>query len=188
MPATTFGTRPACPSTRLARSLDRYDAVVPAPFGALGVRVRGDAVHEIAFLPKGTLAVEPRSPSAAVTARALTSYLRDARTRFDLPLASEGTPFQRRVRAAMARIPVGETRTYGALAQELGSSARAVGQACGENPLPVVVPCHRVVSASGLGGFAHRTDGFLLDVKRWLLAHEARAVESRESLFAHAEA
>ena len=62
------------------------------------------------------------------------------------------------------------------IAGELGSTARAVGQACGDNRLPLAIPCHRVVAASGLGGFAHRTDRGMLDVKRWLLAHESRAV------------
>jgi methylated-DNA-[protein]-cysteine S-methyltransferase len=165
-----------------------YDAVLAAPFGALGVCIQGEALRDIGFLPAGTLVSGPQSTAAHEVVRQLAAYLRDPRTRFDMPLVPAGTPFQRRVWAAMARIPVGETRTYGELAQALGSSARAVGQACGENPLPVVVPCHRVVSAAGLGGFAHRTDGFLLFVKRWLLAHEARAVESRGSLFAHAKA
>jgi methylated-DNA-[protein]-cysteine S-methyltransferase len=74
----------------------------------------------------------------------------------------------------MQRIPAGRTRTYGDLARELGSSARAVGGACGANPLPVVVPCHRVIAANGaLGGFmGAKDDGFELGIKRWLLGHE----------------
>lgn len=151
-----------------------FDVIVPAPFGALGVRIRGDAVREIEFLPEGTPPIDPASPTSATVARALVRYLSDPAARIDLRLAPEGTLFQRRVWDAIARIPRGATRTYGDLARELGSAPRAVGQACGANPIPVVVPCHRVVSASGLGGFAHHIDGFLLGVKRWLLAHEAR--------------
>ena len=76
----------------------------------------------------------------------------------------------------IAAIPRGEVRTYGDLAKRLGSSARAVGQACGDNPVPIVVPCHRVVGANGIGGFAHAADGYLVATKRWLLAHEGIAV------------
>jgi len=75
---------------------------------------------------------------------------------------------------AMQAIPAGETRTYGEIAAAIGSSARAVGGACGANPIPLVVPCHRVVASGGrLGGFmGAREEGFELAIKRWLLAHE----------------
>ena len=72
----------------------------------------------------------------------------------------------------MCAIPRGQTRQYGELAAQIGSSARAVGQACGNNPIPVVIPCHRVVGKSGMGGFMHHSGGYALDIKRWLLAHE----------------
>ena len=89
---------------------------------------------------------------------------------FDLPLAPEGTAFQKRVYAAMQRIPFGGMRSYGELAAELGSAARAVGGACGSNPLPIVIPCHRVVAAGGgLGGFS---GGAGASTKTWLLHHE----------------
>jgi methylated-DNA-[protein]-cysteine S-methyltransferase len=84
----------------------------------------------------------------------------------------EGTPFRRAVWREIASIPCGRTRTYGEIADRLHSSPRAVGGACGDNPLPLVVPCHRVVARDGLGGFMHRDGGFALAVKRWLLAHE----------------
>ncbi|MCX7891691.1 MAG: methylated-DNA--[protein]-cysteine S-methyltransferase [Burkholderiales bacterium] len=152
-----------------------FDAVIPAPFGALGLRLVGEALSGIGFLPPGSRPQAPEGAAAREAARQIAAYLADPRIRFDLPLARSGTPFQRRVWAAMARIPRGETRTYGELAAALGSAARAVGQACGANPLPVVVPCHRVVGSSGIGGFAGATRGFLVEAKRWLLAHEARA-------------
>ena len=92
---------------------------------------------------------------------------------FSLPLRPSGTTFQRRVWAQIAQIPCHQTQTYGELAKALHNAPRAVGQACGANPFPLVVPCHRVVAANGgLGGFARQRGGFLLDVKRWLLAHE----------------
>ena len=85
-----------------------------------------------------------------------------------------GTAFQQRVWGAIASIPRGHVRTYGDLARLLGSAPRAVGQACGANWFPLVVPCHRVTAAGGLGGFSNSADadGFHLGVKRWLLAHE----------------
>src|SRR5205814_890560 len=106
-------------------------------------------------------------------------YREDPDTAFDLPLLVEGTPFQKRVWQAMCAIPRGRTRTYGDLAKELGGdpweTSRAVGQACGDNRLPIVIPCHRVVAADGIGGFAHSTNGYLVEAKRWLLAHERAA-------------
>ncbi|MFO7542412.1 MAG: methylated-DNA--[protein]-cysteine S-methyltransferase, partial [Thiobacillus sp.] len=94
---------------------------------------------------------------------------------FDLPFSPLGTPFQKKVWRALTHIPAGHPATYGALAKQLGTAARAVGQACGSNPLPILIPCHRVVAASGLGGFMHASTGRPLDIKTWLLAHERRA-------------
>lgn len=108
---------------------------------------------------------------AAVTAE-LAAYFADPGHRFELPLRVTGTPFQRRVWAALRAIAPGRTRTYGDLAAELGTSPRAVGGACRANPCPIVVPCHRVVGAAGLGGFAGDTSGHKVAVKRWLLRHE----------------
>lgn len=100
--------------------------------------------------------------------RQFQEYLDGTRTSFDVPLAPQGTPFQRRVWEALRDIPYGETSTYGRLAQTLGSSARAVGSAVGRNPISVLVPCHRVVGTDGgLTGYAGG-----LDRKTALLALE----------------
>lgn len=82
------------------------------------------------------------------------AYFDGTLSAFDLPLAVGGSELQQRVCAAMARIPYGQTRTYGEIATELGVPAQAVGQACGGNPIPVIIPCHRVLGAGGLGGFS----------------------------------
>jgi len=149
-----------------------FDAVIPAPFGAVGIRCHAQTLTEIRFLPPGTPAREPASALAQQAASQLTRWLDDPRTELTLPLASSGTAFQRRVWAAIARIPLGQMRRYGELSDELGSAARAVGQACGANPFPIVVPCHRVVARHALGGFAHAQSGFLIETKQWLLSHE----------------
>jgi methylated-DNA-[protein]-cysteine S-methyltransferase len=151
-----------------------FDAVLTLPCAAVGVRVRAAAIAEIAFLPFDTPVRLPSNGLAARACEQILAYADDPSRGIDLPLAVEGSEFQQRVWAAIARIPSGATRTYGELARELGSTARAVGQACGDNRLPLAIPCHRVVAARGTGGFAHRTDRVMLDVKRWLLAHESR--------------
>ncbi|SAL11252.1 methylated-DNA--[protein]-cysteine S-methyltransferase [Caballeronia humi] len=150
-----------------------FNAIIDAPFGKVGIRTDGSTVREIVYLPLSAHCVEPDTPLAQAAAEQIHRYFDDPSMHFDLPLASRGTAFQRRVWRAISSIPPGDVWTYGQLAQSIGSVPRAVGQACGSNPLPIVVPCHRVVAASGLGGFAHHAgDNFFTDVKRWLLAHE----------------
>jgi methylated-DNA-[protein]-cysteine S-methyltransferase len=152
-----------------------FDVTVDFPRMKVAVATRDERVLEIRYLPLSAKSISPRNALAALAAEQLEAYLANPDTRFDLPLALEGTPFQRKLWEALCRIPRGRTRTYGDLARELDGEARAVGQACGDNRLPVVIPCHRVVAADGIGGFAHSTGGYLLEAKRWLLAHELGA-------------
>ena len=152
-----------------------WDAVIEFPKMKVAVATRGEQVTEIRYLPPGTAAQAPQNALAERAARQLERYREDADTKFDLPLLVEGTQFQRLVWNALCEIPRGRTLTYGELARKLDGDARAVGQACGDNKLPIVIPCHRVVAASGVGGFAHSTGGYLLEAKRWLLLHESRA-------------
>ena len=149
-----------------------YQAVVAAPGFALGVQCSDEEITAIDFIePRPEQA--PTTPLAAEAARQLHAYLTNPDFAFSLPLRPAGTTFQRRVWEQIAAIPNGQTHTYGQLAKNLKNAPRAVGQACGANPYPVVVPCHRVVATGGgLGGFARERGGFLLDVKRWLLNHE----------------
>jgi methylated-DNA-[protein]-cysteine S-methyltransferase len=151
----------------------RYCAKMRAPFGVVGIRTEGDAIVAIDYLPHAARELAPRDRLAAAACAQIERYLADPDSRFDLPLRPVGTAFQRRVWARIAAIPRGCTRAYGELARELGSSARPVGQACGANRYPIVIPCHRVVAAAGIGGFAHHAEGFHVAVKRWLLAHES---------------
>jgi methylated-DNA-[protein]-cysteine S-methyltransferase len=149
-----------------------HEAIIAAPGFALGVRCAAGRLVEIEFLPAGRQPVAPADLLTRAACAQIERYLEDPDAPFDLPLAPAGSTFQRRVWAAIRAIPRGHRATYGELARQLGSAARAVGQACGANPYPIVVPCHRVVGAGELGGFAHARDGFLLDTKRWLLRHE----------------
>lgn len=152
-----------------------FNAIIPAPFGALGVRVSGVAIEGLALLPGASPQSGADSAFAAQVAKVLTAYLGDPQVPLAMPVAPRGTAFQQRVWQALRHIPRGQTLTYGELARALGSSARAVGGACGANPIAIVIPCHRVVAARGLGGFSGSTDGQWLVVKRWLLGHEGVA-------------
>jgi methylated-DNA-[protein]-cysteine S-methyltransferase len=151
-----------------------FSAILKAPFGAVGVRTRGNAVHELVYLPPSFDAQAPADALAERAARQIERYLREPDFRFDLPLAPAGTEFQRRVWSAICAIPRGEVLTYGQVAKLIRSAPRAVGQACGANWFPIIIPCHRVTASGGLGGFSNHDDetGFHLGVKRWLLAHE----------------
>ncbi len=156
-----------------------FQACVRTPFATVGISSTDTHVLGIRYLSPDVPALVPRRNSLAhLVCVQLQAYLEDPSFAFDLPLRLSGTHHQLAVWEAMQAIPAGETRTYGELAARIGSSARAVGGACGANPLPIVVPCHRVVGAGGaIGGFmGAREEGFELSVKRWLLAHEGARV------------
>ena len=134
---------------------------MPTPVCALGIRTDGRAVTRVAYLAANTPA---RSASDAIAERAVREierYLADPGSRYEVPLAPTGPPFQRRVWDAIRAIPAGESRTYGELSRKLVTAARAVGQACGANPIALLIPCHRVVGGAGaLGGFMGSGLGF----------------------------
>ncbi len=121
-----------------------YNAIISAPGFSLGVQCNDDEITRIDFLEPQ--AGQPANTSLAGEAvRQLQAYLLNPSFEFGLPLRPSGTAFQRRVWSRIAAIPSGETNSYGQLAKTLNNAPRAVGQACGANPFPVVVPCHRVV-------------------------------------------
>jgi methylated-DNA-[protein]-cysteine S-methyltransferase len=152
-----------------------HDVVIEFPKMKVAVSTRGDQVTGIHYLPPSSKTQAATNPLAERAARQLERYRDDPDTRFDLPVVIEGTELQKAVWQAMCAIPRGKTRTYGDIAREVGGEARDVGQACGDNRFPIVIPCHRVVAADGLGGFGHSRSGYLLEAKRWLLAHECGA-------------
>lgn len=141
------------------------------PLGTMTLVGEGEAITGL-FLPGQRAPSIPAgaSPVLAEGARQLLDYLAGRRRVFDLPLRPAGTPFQRRVWAALSAIPWGETRTYGQIARAIGAptAARAVGQANHRNPIPIFIPCHRVIGAGGaLTGY-----GGGLELKRILLELE----------------
>ena len=156
-------------------AIEAFAACLRAPFATLGITTTATHVTGIRYLSPSHAARAPRRDTIAFLACVqIQAYLDNPRFVFDLPLRLAGTRHRLAVWEAMQRIAAGRTRTYGELAAELGSSARAVGGACGANPIPLVVPCHRVIAAhGGLGGFmGEKREGFELGIKRWLLEHE----------------
>lgn len=157
----------------------KQHTVVDSPYGPLTL-VATDGVLSAVYMtdqrhrpPEETFGAPDPEPFPEVI-RQLTAYFAGELTTFDVPLALHGTPFQRSVWAELLKIPYGETRTYGELAGELGKpgASRAVGLANGKNPISIIVPCHRVIGASGgLTGY-----GGGLDRKQRLLAFESGGV------------
>ena len=144
---------------------------VESPLGPLTIAARDGAIVALRF--GGSARWGPAGGVLDEAARQLDEYFAGARHAFDLPLAPAGTDFHRRVWQALRTIPWGCTRSYGAVASDLRprTAARAVGGACKANPIPIIVPCHRVVAADGgLGGYS---GGEGCDTKRRLLEHEA---------------
>ncbi|SPF79951.1 methylated-DNA--[protein]-cysteine S-methyltransferase [Pseudoprimorskyibacter insulae] len=139
-----------------------------SPLGPLTLAETNGAITRLTW---GTAPNDP-TPLLTEAAAQLDAYFNGQRTSFDLPLAPHGSDLQIATCQAMCAIPFGETRTYGDLAKALGKPAQAIGQACGGNPIPILIPCHRVLSATGLGGFSGGTG---IETKIWLLKHEGAA-------------
>jgi len=159
---------------RTMQATHSYQAILATPFGALGILCEDEMLAGINFLALDTVPLAPLNRFAQAVCAQLTAYFSDPDFYFSVPYKLNGTSHQNKVWQSMCAIPRGQTRQYGELAQELASSARAVGQACGANPIPIIIPCHRVVSKTGMGGFAHQREGYELEIKRWLLTHEQR--------------
>jgi methylated-DNA-[protein]-cysteine S-methyltransferase len=142
------------------------------PFAVLGIRTAGDSLTGIEYLPRGAATLAPINRSAERVCRQIERYLDDPAHPFDLPFDFRGTAFQCRVWREIHAIPPGRTLSYSDVARRLKTAPRPVGGACGANRIPIVIPCHRVLAADGIGGFMHSRGGYPLEVKRWLLRHE----------------
>ncbi|MEX0368148.1 methylated-DNA--[protein]-cysteine S-methyltransferase [Ruegeria sp. HKCCD8929] len=142
---------------------------VDTQFGRLGLLEEDGAITRLVWEGEDD---EPDTPLLQEAAAQLRAYDAGQLRQFDLPLRVNGSEMQRRVCDAMFAIPFGDTLTYGDIASELGYSAQSVGQACGGNPIPVIIPCHRVLGATSLGGFSG--DGGI-ETKVALLRHEGAA-------------
>lgn len=151
----------------------RFDAIVPSPFGAVGVVAKDDLVTTLTLLPNPQQEQTSEQPFVQSVVRQIKQYFAQPDQVIDIPIAVKGTAFQRRVWNAISSIPVGKTISYSELAKMVNSGPRAVANACGANQVPLVVPCHRVVAKQGLGGFM-QGDAKGLAIKAWLLQHEQK--------------
>ncbi len=151
-----------------------FSAIVSAPFGAIGVRAEAGMLRELVYWPPHYREKAPVDKLSEKAAKQVERYFAEPDFQFDLPLAQTGTAFQQKVWGVISAIPRGDVLTYGEVARIIQSAPRAVGQACGANWYPLIIPCHRVTASGGLGGFANHDDetGFHIGVKRWLLTHE----------------
>ena len=157
--------------------MKNYQASIKTPFAHLGIRIIDHQLAAIDFIESKN-EIDPDNELAVNICNQIKQYLDNPKLN-DQPGIScsfSGTPFQQKVWNELKNIPAGKVVTYGELAKKLGTSARAVGNACRQNPIPVVIPCHRVVSATGIGGYAGDTSGDLLKIKSWLLQHEGSVI------------
>ena len=152
-----------------------HTVVLPAPFGSVRLLFADKQLIscELSYRkPRATPAELPEYTQAGINA--LKRYFKSGQLPASLTIPIQGTEFQQRVWSQLRAIPPGETATYGEIAARLSSGARAVANACRQNPLPLFIPCHRVVAANGMGGFMGQRAGKELGIKQWLLRHEAR--------------
>lgn len=143
--------------------------VFASPIGHLELVTSQEHLTQIRFITSNTPQSPPQSSIAKKIVTALHQYFKTGKLPQDLPLLPRGTPFQQRVWQALLQIPDGQTLTYGELAKKLKTSARAIGNACRTNPIPILIPCHRIVSQHHLGGYMGATAGEELHNKRYLL-------------------
>jgi methylated-DNA-[protein]-cysteine S-methyltransferase len=162
----------AFPAPAFVRKVETMvDQTFDSPFGSMFVTSSDDALVAVGW---GRAVAEHPDPLTAEAVRQLQAYFAGRLTEFDLPLRPRGSDFRLKVWRAMQTIPHGQTRSYAAIAETVGSAPRAVGGACGANPLPIVIPCHRVVGSHGLSGGYSGEGG--LATKAWLLDHERATV------------
>ena len=144
---------------------------VSSPFGPLCITAKNGAITALSW-GHSVAGATPDCGVLSEAAQQLEAYFDGDLKNFDLPLYVEGSDFQRAVCAAMSAIAFGDTRTYGDIAKQLNAPAQAVGQACGGNPIPIIIPCHRVLAATVLGGFSAAGG---VETKVALLRHEGAA-------------
>jgi len=149
-----------------------YTAIIDSPVGMLGILDNGKVIQAVNFLYNTAAPRRALSTLAEETILQLKYFFSDPNFKFNLPITNAISPFQMKVRQALLSIPVGQTMSYGNVAKTIASSARAIAGGCRRNPVPIIVPCHRIIAAKGLGGFAGALDGKPLANKKWLLEHE----------------
>ncbi|KPJ67474.1 MAG: hypothetical protein AMJ43_04255 [Coxiella sp. DG_40] len=145
---------------------------INSPIGKLGIETKSNALTKIEFLDTNVVTTLQTNPLITNITKQLEQYFTNPKYKFDLSLNPQGTKFQKRVWKILRNIPSGSVETYGELAKRLNTSPRAIGNACRHNPIPIIIPCHRVIAKKSLGGYDGKQSGKLMDIKKWLLKHE----------------
>lgn len=149
-----------------------YTAIIQTPIGKIGIVARS-VLTQLEFLADDTPLRTSTESLVDQIVRELNRYFKNPNFQFTIPYQISGTTFQQQVWNALIHLPVGKTITYSELAKQLKTGARAIGNACRTNPLPLFIPCHRVLAQHGLGGFSGDRTGKKVAIKKWLLMHEA---------------
>lgn len=152
---------------------ERYDAIFSTDIATIGIQLENSKLIKVDYLTSKNN-IKPTSKFAENIQNKIEKYLKDSSKTNNLKIdvKLDVTPFQEKVLNQLILIPYGETKTYGEIAKKLKTSPRAVGNACRRNPIPIVIPCHRVVASKGLGGYSGATEGETQDIKRNLLKLE----------------
>lgn len=149
-----------------------YSAIINSPIGYIGILTENESVLNVHYLLNSVRAKQPKDIFTKEIAHQCEAYFSEAQWKFNIRPQFFGTPHQLRVWKVLTRIRYGETKTYGEIAREIASGARAVGNACRVNPVHLIVPCHRVVGVNSFGGFLGDHSGARVLIKQWLLQHE----------------
>lgn len=150
----------------------KYGCIFKSPIGKLGVVVVSDQVARIDFLSPKTAVTSPENLVVRRLVTKIKKYFSNPKLKFNLPMHFCGTLLQQKIWRLVQKIPCGKVTTYGELAKKVKTSPRVIGNACRLNPIPIIIPCHRVVAATGLGGYCGKTSGQTLKIKKLLLKHE----------------
>lgn len=148
-----------------------FSAIIETPIGLLGIKVADEKVIGIEFLANAETFI-PKDKFTLHVIKDLQQYFKNPTHKFKLALNISGSDFQKKAWAAIAKIPSGKTASYGELAKLLHTSPRAIGNACKTNPIPLIIPCHRVTAKDGIGGFSGVISGTPISIKSFLLEHE----------------
>lgn len=149
--------------------------IINSPLGKMLIQIDNNALTRISYLPPtATLESSQTQTSSLVLAlsKQLDAYFADPKFIFTIPINLEGTKLQKLIWQSLRDIPSGCTKTYGEIATQLNTGPRIIGNACRANPIPIIIPCHRIVGANNLGGYSGDKTGQLMDIKKWLLNHE----------------
>lgn len=156
----------------------KYTAVIDTPFARLGIIAADNEITKISYVTDQAPSIKCVPAIIRELEQQILQYIKHPTISFTIPYRLNGTKHQMSLWKILKKIPPGNVETYGNLAELMHSSARAVGNACRQNPLPIIIPCHRVVAKNHIGGYAGDITGENIIIKQWLLANEKNNINS----------